>query len=103
MAWKQSVIAAFRNSQLRARTAPEPQAFGNCHFDLIEANYSGYCDKQIQAIFPLPKQPTVTKSEIAFITVGPQEGGTETQGQLAGTHTPPPAASRPVLWGRIHT
>lgn len=74
MAWKQSVIAAFRNSQLRARTAPEPQVFGNCHFDLIEANYSDIVIKQIQSNFPLPKQPTVTKSEIAFITVGPQRG-----------------------------
>lgn len=99
MAWKQSVIAAFRNSQLRAQTAPEPQAFGNGHFDLIEANYSGYCDKQIQSNFPSAKG-TYSDEVRNCIHYGgaPKRVSAETQGQLAGTHTPPPAASRPVLW-----
>ena len=52
-----------------------------------------------KAIFPLPKEPTVTQVRNCIHYGGAPKGvSVETQGHLAGTHTPPPAASRPVLW-----
>ena len=52
-----------------------------------------------KAVFPLPKEPTVTQVRNCIHYGGAPKGvSVETQGHLAGTYTPPPTASRPVLW-----
>lgn len=52
-----------------------------------------------KAILPLPKEPTVRQVRNCLHYGGaPKRVSVETQGHLAGTHTPPSAASRPVLW-----